>query len=96
MGWVKEPGAEHQTPVFLRNKTAQVVSKLVQVGCTCIQLSMSSIWHHQPMGEASNGRSSLPFLGVSKHKPQQFAQPILPPLCIARATLCPLMSRPAV
>lgn len=30
MSWVKEPGAEHQTPVFLRNKTAQVVSKLVQ------------------------------------------------------------------
>ena len=53
MGWVKEPGAERQTPVFLRNKTAQVVSKLVQVCCTGILLSMSLAWHCQPVREAS-------------------------------------------
>ena len=96
MGWVKEPGAEHQTPVFLRNKTAQVVSKLVQVGCTCFhsgghRFGTISQWVRLPVA----GHVFFLF-GVSKHKPWQCAKPILPPLCIARAPLCPLMSRPAV
>ena len=91
MGWVKEPGAEHQTPVFLRNKTAQVVSKLVQVGCTYILLSMSLAWHCQPMREASNGRPCCPvcLLPLSRHKPQQCAQPALPLLCTAATPALP-------
>ena len=80
MSWVKEPGAEHQTPVFLRNKTAQVVSKLVQVGCTCILLSMSSAGHYRPVREASSGGPCCPacFFSLSIHSPQQCLQPALP------------------